>query len=129
MVFTILVPLARIRFGPTCGHVAAADTSKPWGTGMVGDWPITWFRPRKMSMPANVTMNAGTIIRATQKPCHVPTRIADDMPTTIPRGQATPQSAMVLATTMPMNAATEPTDRSMWPAMMTMTIPMARIRM
>jgi hypothetical protein len=30
---------------------------------------------------------------------------------------------------MPTNAATEPTDRSMWPAMMTITMPMARIRM
>ena len=29
---------------------------------------------------------------------------------------------------MPTNAATEPTDRSMWPAMMTITMPMARMR-
>ena len=36
---------------------------------------------------------------------------------------------MAMATTMPTNAATEPTDRSMWPAMITITMPMARIRM
>ena len=29
----------------------------------------------------------------------------------------------------PTNAATEPTDRSMWPAMMTITMPIARTRM
>ena len=32
-------------------------------------------------------------------------------------------------TTAPTNAATDPTDRSMWPAMITITMPMARIRM
>ena len=51
------------------------------------------------------------------------------MPTMMPRGHAIPQSAMVLATTMPTNAATEPTDRSMCPAMITITMPIARTRM
>ncbi len=82
-----------------------------------------------MSMPASVTMNAGTMIRETQKPCHVPTRMPTTRPTTMPSGQAIPQSAIVLATTMPVNAATEPTDRSMCPAMITITMPIARIRM
>jgi hypothetical protein len=36
---------------------------------------------------------------------------------------------MAIATTMPTNAAMEPTERSMWPAMITSTIPIARIRM
>ena len=44
-------------------------------------------------------------------------------------GQGRFQSAIALATTMPTNAATEPTDRSMWPATITITMPMARIRM
>ena len=82
-----------------------------------------------MSMPASVTMKAGTITRDTQKPCHMPTRIPATMPTAMPRGHAIPQSAMVLATTIPTNAATEPTDRSMCPAMITITIPIARMRM
>ena len=43
--------------------------------------------------------------------------------------QGMPQSRMAMATTMPTKAATEPTDRSMWPAMITITMPMARIRM
>ena len=43
--------------------------------------------------------------------------------------QGRPQSRMEMATQMPTNAATEPTERSMWPAMMTSTMPMARIRM
>ena len=38
-------------------------------------------------------------------------------------------TAMDCATTMPTNAATDPTDRSMCPAMMTITMPIARIRM
>ncbi len=30
---------------------------------------------------------------------------------------------------MPVTAATDPTDRSMWPAMITSTMPIARMRM
>ena len=30
------------------------------GTGMVFAFPMNWLRPRKISMPARVTMNAGT---------------------------------------------------------------------
>ena len=82
-----------------------------------------------MSMPASVTMKAGTITRDTQNPCHMPTRMPATMPTTMPNGHANPQSAIAVATTMPTNAATEPTERSMWPAMITITIPIARIRM
>ncbi len=36
---------------------------------------------------------------------------------------------MAFATTMPVNAATDPTERSMCPMMMTITMPIARIRM
>ena len=43
--------------------------------------------------------------------------------------QGSPQSRMKRATQTPTKAATEPTERSMWPAMMTSTMPMARIRM
>ena len=44
-------------------------------------------------------------------------------------GQGRFQFCIARATTMPTKAATEPTDRSMWPAMMTSTMPMARMRM
>ncbi len=40
-----------------------------------------------------------------------------------------PQSRMVMATTTPAKAATDPTERSIWPAMITSTMPIARIRM
>ena len=33
---------------------------KPSGTGTDVDCPMNWLPPRKMSMPASVTMNAGT---------------------------------------------------------------------
>ncbi len=90
---------------------------------------MTWFNPRNINMPASVTMNAGTITRETQNPCQAPTRIPTTRPTRMPTGQATPQSAMTFATTIPVNAATEPTERSMCPAMITITMPIARIRM
>jgi hypothetical protein len=38
------------------------------------------------------------------------------------------QLTIEVATTMPTNAADDPTERSMCPAMMTMTMPTARIR-
>lgn len=54
-------------------------------------------------------------------------------PTTSPTSTATtqciPVSRINSATTMPTAAATEPTDRSMWPAMITRTIPIAMTRM
>ena len=85
--------------------------------------------PRKMSMPASVTMKAGMPTKATQNPCHAPTSaaMASEMTTASHHGYSiftarTPEMA-------PMNAATDPTERSMCPAMMTMTMPMARTRM
>ena len=50
-------------------------------------------------------------------------------PMPIARGQGMFHSLIDLATMMPTKAATEPTDRSMWPMMMTITMPIARIRM
>jgi hypothetical protein len=43
-------------------------------------------------------------------------------------GQGRSQRDIASATDAPTNALTEPTERSMWPAMMTITMPMARIR-
>lgn len=44
-------------------------------------------------------------------------------------GQGTSFLTISTAATPPMNAVIEPTDRSMWPAMMTIIMPIARIRM
>lgn len=41
----------------------------------------------------------------------------------MPSGQGTSCSVIALATTMPVKAATEPTDRSMWPATITISMP------
>ena len=62
-------------------------------------------------------------------PCHAPTRAPIARPRMIPIHQLRFQSRIAMATQMPTNAATEPTERSMWPAMMTSTMPMARTRM
>ncbi len=43
--------------------------------------------------------------------------------------QGHPQLTANTPETAPMRATTEPTDRSMWPAMMIITMPIARIRM
>ncbi|MET3800547.1 hypothetical protein ABID70_000502 [Clavibacter michiganensis] len=83
--------------------------------------------PRNTSMPASVTMNAGIPTNATQNPCHAPISAptTSDSTTAVPHGS--PHSFMLSAATAPTVATTEPTDRSMWPAMITMTMPIARI--
>ncbi|MDQ0743542.1 hypothetical protein QFZ62_000850 [Clavibacter sp. B3I6] len=83
--------------------------------------------PRNTSMPASVTMNAGMPTNATQKPCQAPMSAptTSDSATAAPHGR--PHSFMLSAATAPTVATTEPTDRSMWPAMITMTMPIARI--
>ena len=47
----------------------------------------------------------------------------------MPAHQGRPQSRIAIATAMPAKAAIEPTERSMWPAMITRTMPMASTRM
>ena len=87
----------------------------------------TKVRPRKMSIPARVTMNAGMPTNATQKPCHAPTTAPTtrEIATAAPQGRS--QTFILIAATAPTMATIEPTDRSMCPAMMTITIPMARM--
>ena len=82
-----------------------------------------------MSMPASVTMNAGMPTTATQNPCQAPTRAPSTMPRMMPSHHGQPHCTIMTPVAAPMNAATEPTDRSMWPAMMIITMPIARIRM
>ena len=51
------------------------------------------------------------------------------MPSRMAIGQGRPQWSMARAHEAPTKALTDPTDRSMCPAMITITMPMARIRM
>jgi hypothetical protein len=76
----------------------------------------------------SVTMNAGMPTYATQKPCQAPIaapeREAEDdreHPGDVVLGHQDRATA-------PTNAATDPTDRSMCRAMITITMPIARIR-
>jgi hypothetical protein len=89
----------------------------------------TRARPRKMSMPASVTMNAGMPTKAIQNPCQTPTRAPTNSERTIDNHQGRPHWTANTPETAPTNAATDPTERSMWPAMITITIPIARTRM
>ncbi len=82
-----------------------------------------------MSIPASVTMNAGMPTTATQKPCQAPTTAPTARPSRMPTHHGMPQSRMAIATVMPTKAATDPTDRSMCPAMITSTMPIAITRM
>ena len=102
---------------------------KPSGTATLEASSIIRSRPRKSSMPARVTMKAGMPTEATQKPCQAPTSAPTTRPRTMASGHGTSYRVIAMATVAPTNAATDPTDRSMWPAMMTITIPIARIRM
>jgi hypothetical protein len=74
-------------------------------------------------------MNAGMPTYATQKPCQAPMRPPITRLARIETYQGQPQLTANTPETAPMRATTEPTDRSMWPAMMIITMPIARIRM
>lgn len=88
-----------------------------------------WLRPRKIIIPARVVMKPGMPTYATQKPCHAPMTAPTHSPRRMPSHHGIPQSRIARATMMPVTAATDPTDRSMWPAMITSTMPIARMRM
>ena len=100
------------------------------GNGESDTLPSTCIvRPRKMSMPARVTMNAGIPTYATQKPCHSPTSTPVASAASTPSHQGRPLPITTTAATAPVSATTEPTDRSMCPPTMISTMPIARIRM
>ncbi len=85
--------------------------------------------PLKMSMPARVTMKAGMPTYAIQKPCQAPTIRPMTRAPMIASHQGKPRSRINTPEIAPMKAAIEPTDRSMCPATMTRTMPMASTRM
>jgi hypothetical protein len=72
-------------------------------------------------------MNAGMPTNATQKPCQAPTSAPVSRATTTATPQGRPQLFIAIAEIAPTIATTEPTERSMWPAMITITMPIARI--
>ncbi len=74
-------------------------------------------------------MNAGIPTKATQKPCQAPMATPTSRPARTPTHQGIPCRTTTVALTAPTSATTEPTERSMCPAMMTITMPIARIRM
>ncbi len=80
-------------------------------------------------MPARVVMNAGIPTKATQKPCQAPIAAPTSRPARTPTHQGWSWRITIVALTAPTSATTEPTDRSMCPAMITITMPIARIRM
>ena len=80
-------------------------------------------------MPARVTMKAGIPAYATQSPCHAPTATPTASAASTPAHQGMPSRMTSTAETAPVSATTDPTDRSMWPPMITMTMPIASTRM
>ena len=74
-------------------------------------------------------MKAGMPAYATQNPCHAPTATPTTSAATMPTHHGWPCWITRTAETAPVSATTEPTDRSMCPPMIRMTIPIARTRM
>ena len=79
-------------------------------------------------MLERVTMNAGMPTYATQNPCQAPISAPSTRQATTARNHGTSHLVIMIAEQAPTKAATDPTDRSMWPATITITMPMARIR-
>ncbi len=73
-------------------------------------------------------MNAGIPTYATQKPCQAPITAPSTRQRITASGHGMSHLVIMIAATAPVNAATDPTDRSMCRAMMTITMPIARIR-
>ena len=80
-------------------------------------------------MPASVTMNAGIPTNATQNPCQAPTSAPMSSERMTDSHHGSPSCTANTPEHAPTKAATEPTERSMWPAMITITMPIARTRM
>ena len=79
-------------------------------------------------MLASVTMNAGMPTYATQKPCQAPMSAPRARHRSTASIQGTSYLVIMIAPAAPTKAATDPTERSMCRATITMTMPMARIR-
>ncbi|MGX1501912.1 UNVERIFIED_CONTAM: hypothetical protein RKD43_000537 [Streptomyces graminofaciens] len=103
---------------------------KPSGNGPRERLPRRiWVPPRNSSMPASVTMNDGMPTYAIQKPCHAPASAPIARERTSASTQGTSCSTIITAAAAETKAASEPTDRSMWPEMMTIIMPMPSTRM
>lgn len=74
-------------------------------------------------------MKDGMPTYAIQKPCQAPAAAPISSATTSASGHGTSCRTIITAAAAPTNAASEPTERSMCPEMMTIIMPMARIRM
>ena len=74
-------------------------------------------------------MNDGMPPYAMKKPCAAPASAPVIRHSTTAIGHGTSCCTVSTAANAPTNAVSEPTDRSMWPAMITSIMPIARIRM
>jgi hypothetical protein len=72
-------------------------------------------------------MNAGIPTNATQNPCHAPTTAPTPSARTTAAHQGKPHCIIEIAEIAPTIATTEPTERSMCPAIITTTMPTARM--
>ena len=91
------------------------------------EWEIQMTAPRKIIMLPRVVIKPGIPIFATQKPFHAPTRTPIPIPSSTAAHQGKFHFWNAMAMTIPQKPATEPTDKSIWPMTMTISIPMARI--
>ena len=95
------------------------------------DWPCSSarLRPLKTSMPASVTMNDGMRKNATNQPCAAPIAAPASRQATVAGTKCHSNSTISTAASAPTKPTTEPTDRSMWPATITSSMPSAMMTM
>jgi hypothetical protein len=95
------------------------------------DWPSSRAsaRPLNTSMPASVTMKEGMREKATNQPCAAPIRPPHSRHTMEAGTKCHSYSTISTAASAPMKPQTEPTERSMWPATITSSMPSAMMTM
>ena len=76
---------------------------------------ITMVRPRKISMPASVTINGGIFKNAMKQPWNTPINKPNNNVTTTATGVGTLCSTIMNPSSAPETPTTEPTDKSTLP--------------
>ena len=115
-----------VNLGPHSGRYPAPNHLSSSGAGTDIDFDIHITPPLKIIIPPSVVINPGIPSFARKKPCHAPAArpIASAKSTAAHHGRF--NSLAAIAITIPENPATDPTERSIWPITITISIPSAK---
>ncbi|OQA14165.1 MAG: hypothetical protein BWY62_01117 [Firmicutes bacterium ADurb.Bin356] len=95
------------------------------GAGTEIDLEIQITPPRKIIMPPKVVIKPGMLNLASQNPCQAPAIAPTAKPISAATHHGRLNSLALSAITIPAKPATEPTDKSICPITITMSIPTA----